>query len=94
MKLKLIITLLIITIFILEGVQVYFSNRIAGTSIEVATLRQKIEALNEKNTDIKTELLSYSSFNSIASRAAELGFSENKNSVITLTAPLPVALSR
>lgn len=94
MKLKLLITILIVTIILLEGVQVYFSNRIAGTSIEVASLRAKIEALDEKNTSLKTELLTYSSFTWVASRAAELGLSESKNNVIMLKAPLPVAISR
>lgn len=94
MKLKLIFTTLILTVVLLEGVQVYLSNRIAGTSIEVAQLRSQIEVLDEKNTSLKTQLLSYSSFNNVASRAAQMGFLESRNNVIMIHAPLPVAISR
>lgn len=93
MKVKLIFTLLILVTVLLEGVHVYLSNRIASTSIEVAQLREEIETLDEKNTALKTELLAYSSFNRIASRAAELGFQESKRNVMVLNAPLQVAIS-
>lgn len=93
MKLKLAFTFMIVMIVLLQCVQVYLSNRIAGTSIEVARLRQDIEALDEKNTSLKTQLLAHSSFTSVASRAAEIGFTETKNNVILLKAPLPVAVS-
>lgn len=93
MKVKYIFTTLILAVILLEGIQVYLSNRIAGSSIEVARLRQQIETLDEKNTSLKTELLSYASFSRVASRAAELGFQESKRNVIVLSAPLPVAIS-
>ncbi|MGE5042314.1 MAG: hypothetical protein ACM3IJ_05440 [Candidatus Levyibacteriota bacterium] len=83
---------LVTAVILLEGVQVYLSNRIAGTSIEVARLQQEIGVISEKNTALKSELLTFSSFEHIASRAAELGFIENKNQDISLTAPIPVAI--
>lgn len=83
---------LVTAVLVLEGVQVYLSNRIAGTSIEVARLTQEIGVLSEKNTSLKSELLSFSSFERIASRAAELGFIENRNQDISLKAPIPVAI--
>lgn len=92
-KLKSIFVILLILVVLLEGVQVYLSNRIAGTSIEVAQLQEKIGKLDEKNVSLKSELLTYSSFEHIASRAAELGFIENKNQDISLSAPIPVAFS-
>jgi cell division protein FtsL len=84
---------LIALVVLLEGVQVYLSNRIAGTSIEVARLQGEIARIDEKNVSLKSELLSFSSFDHVSSRAAELGFIENKNQDITLKAPIPVALS-
>lgn len=92
-SLKKILFLLLSVVVLLEGVQVYLSNRIAGTSIEVARLQTQIKEVDEKNISLKSQLLSLSSFESIASRAAEMGFIENKNSDITLKAPIPVALS-
>lgn len=93
MKIKILFALLIVTTIVLECVNVFFSNTVAGSSIEVATIRQDIQMIDEKNMSLRSELLSYSSFERIASRAAELGFVENKNA-ISLTAPLPVAVSR
>lgn len=91
--LKKIVVLLVLTVVLLEGIQVYLSNRIAGTSIEVSRLQAQIKELDEKNISLKSQLLSLSSFESIASRAAEMGFVENKTQDITLKAPIPVALS-
>lgn len=93
MKIKLLFATLLVTTILLESVNVYLSNRIAGGSIEVAKLREKIQELDEKNIALKTELLSYSSFNRIASRAAELGFLESKKNIMVLNAPLQVAIS-
>lgn len=94
MKTRLILIILFLTVLLLEGINVYLSNRVAGTSIEVARLTQAVEVIDEKNTSLRSELLSFSSFARVASRAAELGFTENKDSAIRLSAPLQVALSR
>lgn len=89
---KKIITLLIITIVVLQAFHVYVSNTVAGDSIEVAAIRSEIKQIEEENTILKTELLSYASFYSIASRAGELGFKDDRN-FITLNTPLPLAAS-
>lgn len=94
MKIKLILTTLFLTVILLEGINVYLSNRVAGTSIEVSRLTQSVEILDEKNISLKSELLSFSSFDRVASRAAELGFTENKDSAIMVNTPLQVAISR
>lgn len=91
-KIRTLLTLFILLVIVLEAVSVYLSNTIAGTSVEVANLRQEIEAVNEKNVSLKTELLSYASYERIASRAAELGFVESRDSAIMVHAPLQVAL--
>ncbi|MFI5265320.1 MAG: hypothetical protein ACHQT7_01085 [Candidatus Levyibacteriota bacterium] len=94
MKLKPIIITLFLAVLLLEGVNVYLSNKVAGTSIEVARLTQGVQVLDEQNTSLKSELLSFSSLEHIASRAAELGFTDNKDSAIMLSTPLQVAISR
>lgn len=94
MKIKVTLLTLFLTVLLLEGINVYLSNRVAGTSIEVARLTQAVEVMEEKNTSLRSELLSFSSFARVASRAAELGFTEHKDSAIMLSAPLRVALSR
>lgn len=93
MKIKLLILTLILVTVVLEGVNIFLSNNAAGTSIEVARLSQELEVLDEHNISLNTDILSYSSYEHVASRAAELGFSQNKNSAIMLSAPLQVALS-
>lgn len=94
MKTKLILLVLFITVLLLEGTNIYLSNRVAGTSIEVARLTQEVQVLDEKNISLKSELLSFSSYEHVSSRAAELGFIESKDSAIMLSTPLQVAISR
>ena len=91
-KIRYLIFSLVAVTIVLEGFNIFISNSIAGSSIEVSLLTQEIEGIDEKNTSLKTELLSYSSFESVASRAASLGFIENKNSAMMINSPLKVAL--
>lgn len=93
MKIKVLIIVLVCAAFFLEGINIFLSNNAAGTSFEVSKLQQDLEVLQEHNTSLKTDLLSYSSYDHISSRAAELGFKDTKNSAIMLSAPLQVALS-
>ncbi len=88
---KLVVALLILATLVLEGIHIYLSNRVAETSIEVAITRQEIQMLDEKTTSLKTELLNYSSFERISSRAAELGFQDSRDNAIMINAPVKVA---
>ncbi len=88
---KFVIFCLLITTLILEGVNIYLSNKVAETSIEVAIIRQEIQELDEKTTSLKTELLRYSSFEYISSRAAELGFNDTRDNAIMIKTPVKVA---
>lgn len=90
-SIKLALVILIFATILLEGVHIYLSNRVAETSIEVATIRQDIQELDEKTTSLKTELLNYSSFERISSRAAELGFKDSRDNAIMINAPVKVA---
>lgn len=60
----------------LEGAVIYLSNQEAGDSIEVSEMKREIAELQEKNRHLRREVLAYSSFKNIASKAAELGFEE------------------
>lgn len=90
-SIKFVIISLIVLVTILEGVHIYLSNMVSETSIEVATIRNRIEVLDEKTTSLKTELLKYSSFTRISSRAAELGFEESRDSAMRVNAPVQMA---
>jgi len=92
-SIKLAMVTLILAALVLEGVHIYLSNRVAETSIEVATVRQEIQELDEKTTSLKTELLGYSSFERVSSRAAELGFKDGRDNAIMINAPVKVALA-
>lgn len=88
---KFFIISLILLVVILEGVHIFLSNMVSETSVEVATVRNEIKVLDEKTTSLKTELLQYSSYAHISSRAAELGFQESKDSAMRVNAPSKMA---
>lgn len=90
-RIKVVIVGLIFLVLLLEGVHVYLSNKISEKSVEVATLREQIQVLDEKTTSLKTELLQFSSFERISSRAAELGFQDSKDGTLMVNSPMPMA---
>lgn len=83
-----------LSILIVEGANIFLSNSLAGSSMEVSAVKKQIQDLDEKNTTLRTELLSFSSFENIASRAAGLGFGEYKDTAIMINTPLKVAINR
>lgn len=88
---KIILSLGVLVMF-LQVANVFLSNTIASGSVEAAMLQSEIEKIDEANAIIKTELLKYSSFTRVASRAAELGFNDTKR-FMTVSSPLTVAVS-
>lgn len=76
---------------VLEGAHIFMSNMVSETSVQVATIRNQIEELDEKTTSLKTELLNYSSYSRISSRAAELGFQESRDSALRVNVPVRMA---
>lgn len=88
---SLVVFMLFLILIVLEGINVYLSNTIAGSSIEASGVRIEISKVDEQITLLRSELYSYSSFDKIASRAAELGFADSKEAMV-ITAPLPVVL--
>lgn len=71
------ITILIVTSVMLEAAVIFLTNEKAGESIGVSEMKHEIAQYEEENKHLKEEMLKYSSLRNIASRAAELGFSQD-----------------
>lgn len=84
---NLFILFLLIIFGILEVINIHLSNSISTNSIYASSLQTKVENLAEKNTLLKTEVLKYTSYDYISSKAATLGFVENKKSAISVSGP-------
>lgn len=85
------IALIIMIIVGLSVVQVTISNSLSTTGIELADIEEQITAYKKENAKLSEELLTVASFNTIASKAADMGFvSEKKH--IGITAPMPLAI--
>ncbi len=89
-KLNIVIILLIISVIGLELFNIFLSNRVSTDSIEASQLQKEIALLTQKNNVLKSKIYSFASFDSVASRAAEFGFTEATDS-ISLDAPVQVA---
>jgi cell division protein FtsL len=87
---KYIIIFLISSVFILELVNIYFTNKVSIDSLKAADLQEKIDNLGEENEMIKTDILKYTSIHVIYEKAKKLGFSEPKEQII-IEAPLGIA---
>lgn len=77
----------------LQGAKIFLENQVATESIEVTQLKQEIAQQKEKNHHLKTQLLSYTSLETIASKAAQLGFVD-KSDTISLFEPQQLAKGR
>lgn len=73
-----------------QGVNIYLSNRLSSNSIQAGALQKQLDTLTQKNIALRTEVLSYSSYENIASRAANLGYTYKKQYILLKT-PLQVA---
>ncbi len=76
-----------------QGVVIFISNTSAADSITATKLSAKIDKISESNIDLQSKILSYASYQRVASRAAELGY-KNSPEFISVYDPLPIALSR
>lgn len=89
-KLNIIIIVLVLATFVLEGVNIFLSNRVSTDSIAASQLQQELARVEQENEILKTKVLEFASFESVASRAAEFGFVEPKDT-LSLDAPVEVA---
>ena len=85
------ILLLVLVAVITQAARIFISNTSALQSIEVTKIKSEIAKLSEKNMALEADVLEYSSYATIASRAAELGFTSNK-SIVSVYDPIPLAL--
>ena len=89
-KFRIIIIPLVLITMVLEGVNIFLSNQVSSESVTVSRLSSELEEVERRNYALRSEVLEYTSLDRVASRAAELGFVENKK-VISLYKPAAVA---
>lgn len=75
-KIYILIVVLAIVSGVLGLINIHLSSKLASDSVEVKKLQTDIAKLEEKNQILKSEILEITSFEVLASRAAELGFVE------------------
>lgn len=73
--------------------KIYISNTAALDSIEASRLESEITSLSESNMDLKNRVLALSSYQAVASQAAELGYVESRD-IISVYDPVKVAVVR
>lgn len=74
----------------LSIVQVVVSNNLSTTGVELAKIEEQIATYRKQNTVLQEKLLMASSLTIIASKAAEMGFVEEKSRIFLQTSPLAV----
>ncbi|MCL4418624.1 hypothetical protein M1146_00815 [Patescibacteria group bacterium] len=89
----LLIAISIFIILILSIAKTVVSNRFSTTGIALEKTESELNSYKTQNLVLREKLLAMSSLTNIASKAALLGFVENKSQVI-LTKPLPLAIKQ
>lgn len=88
MKKPILFIIVIITIIVsLSVVQVAVSNNLSTTGVELAKIEEKIALYKKENALLHEKLLVASSLDTIASKAAALGFVEEKTRVFLAKPP-------
>lgn len=82
-KLYIAVALLLVATIGLELLNIHLSGRLASNSITVRKLQDSIAKLNEENQILNSKVLAQTSFETVASKAASLGF-EQRNQYISL----------
>jgi cell division protein FtsL len=91
MRKPIVFIILIITIVItLSIVQVTVSNSLSTTGIELAKIEEKITFYKRQNAILHEKVLVASSFTTIASKAAEMGFIDKQSRLFLPNSPLAV----
>ena len=85
------LAVLLIATFILEVVNIHVANKLDSKTMYASKLKIEFEKLDQENLILKSEVLQYTSFESVASRAAILGFTDEKT-FVSLYTPANVAL--
>lgn len=91
-KLYILVVLMAVVSFSLELLNIHLGGLLASDSVTVRKLQSNIAKLNEENQILNTKVLAQTSFETVASKAASLGFVQN-NSYISLR-PSNLSFSR
>lgn len=86
-----ILTISIFSVIVLSIVQVVVSTRLSTRGVDLANIQSKLEMVQKENSILSEKLLKVSSFDHIASNAAEMGFTRTYNEY-TITPGMAVAL--
>lgn len=86
-----ILTLAIFSVIVLSVVQVVLSTRLSTRGVDLANIQTDLEMTKKENSILSEKLLAVSSFDHIASSAAELGFVA-KHDEYHVSSSFPVAL--
>jgi cell division protein FtsL len=89
-KRNVLIIILVISTICLEMVNIFLTNSMDTDSILASQLQQEVAVMNRENNIVRAKVYELSSYESVASRAAEFGFKEAGN-VISLDTPVQVA---
>lgn len=90
---KTLLVVLLVVFLMLSVVNIFITNKITLESLSATKTRNEIAKLQEQNAILSSEILGYTSFEVISSKAASLGFHEEKD-FISLYAPLQVAIGK
>jgi len=95
MKKAIKITTIILVIFavVTQVVTIFISNNASTDSIKATELSSAIEKLTEENINLESEVLTYASYQAVASRAAELGYQKTRE-FVSVYDPVKLALLR
>lgn len=93
MKILIKLSVIVLAVFALvtQGTVIFISNTQASDSISATGLSAKIETIQEANIDLESKILALSSYDTISSRAAELGYKDTSD-FISIYEPQPIAL--
>ena len=89
-KYNLILTILILTILTLVATRVVLENSMSTSGIALSKLNSQIQLFRLENEILEESYFSKTSLTYLATEAAKLGFTYNKNNLV-LTSPLPLA---
>jgi len=79
---------------VLSIIKITVSTAYTTAGVELSSLDTTIKQLQKDNALLSEQIYQQSSLFTIASRAATLGFEENKTSQIIINSPLPVAYNQ
>ena len=87
------IVFLIVAAVVTQAIVIYISNTSAADSIRATKVALRLSQLQEENINLESKILSFASYQAVASRAALLGY-QGTREFVSVYDPIQVALSR